>query len=216
MRGVNFMVLFMVVVGLPLGLAAMRAGTVEASERSGAKKAELPFAGMRVAILTGEGFQDAEALMPMAYLSNRGANVTVVGVEPGKIRAYNSDIALYVHKSAGEVKAEEFDMLILPGGKAPAEIRKDESVLKFSRAFYELGKPVAAICHGPQVLISAGVVKGHKMTCVSSVADEVREAGATYHDEEVLRDGNLITSRVPKDIPAWLGEIETLLMETRQ
>ncbi len=173
----------------------------------------MPFKGKKVAVLTGEGFQDAEALMPMAYLANRGAEITVISTETGKVKAYNSDIEIYVHKAVGDVSADDFDVLVLPGGTAPSEIRKDEAVLEFTREFWRLGRPVAAICHGPQVLVTAGVIEGKEATAVSGIADELREAGAEYKDEAVVRDGHLVTSRVPRDIPVWLSTIEKVIKE---
>ncbi len=173
----------------------------------------LPLQGVRVAILTGEGFHSTEAMMPLAMLANRGAGVTVVGPATGRITAYNEDVDLLVHRAAADVSADDFDALVLPGGTAPGDIRQNDDVVALAQAIYEAGKPVAAICHGPLVLVSAGVVEGCTMTGISGVADELREAGATYQDEAVVRDGNLVTSRLPNDIPDWLAAFEALLTE---
>ena len=174
---------------------------------------DLPFDGLRVAVLTGEGFQSEEAMMPIAFLVNRGAEVTVIGVERGKVRAYDKDLHLIVHKAIGQVAPDDFDALVIPGGKAPARIRKNKDVVDFARTVFESGKPVAAICHGPQVLVTAGVIEDRTMTCYADVAGELRKAGATYKDKPVIRDGNLVTSRLPKDIPEWLAAFEELLKE---
>lgn len=174
-----------------------------------------PLAGMRIAMLTGEGFQDAEAMMPLAFLTNRGATVTVIGAETGEVRAYSSEATLLIEKTVADVSPADFDALVLPGGMAPATIREHQGAVDFVREICEAGKPVAAICHGPQILISAGVVEDVKMTCYANVAEELKEAGANYEDKPVVRDGNLVTSRQPGDIPAWLDAMEDLFIEAR-
>ncbi|MBS3733456.1 MAG: DJ-1/PfpI/YhbO family deglycase/protease [Phycisphaerae bacterium] len=193
------------------GLLALLPGAVHADEDE--ETEDLPFEDLHVALVTGEGFQSAEAMMPLAFLTNRGAKVTVVGVEPGKVKAYDNDVHLLVHVAAREADADEFDALVLPGGHAPSVIRGNEAVVDFVRRMYEAGKPVAAICHGPQVLITAGVVADRTMTCYADVAEELTAAGATYEDKPVVRDGDMITSRLPKDIPQWLAAMETLFAE---
>ncbi|TVQ77756.1 MAG: type 1 glutamine amidotransferase [Phycisphaeraceae bacterium] len=169
--------------------------------------------GMRVAILTGEGLHDAETLMPLAYLQNRGARVTVIGVETGLVKAYNSDIRVRVERSIAEVRPDDFDALVLPGGRAPAQLREHSEVVNFAREFFNSGKPVAAICHGPQILATAGVLEGRNATCIASISDEIREAGARYQDRPVVRDRNLVTSRIPDDIPVFLAMIEATMIE---
>jgi protease I len=202
------------VLGVPFGVIAAWADEHGSQPQTDSEKAELPLKGVRVAVLTGEGFQDAEALMPMAFLANRGAKVTVIGPQRGKVKAYNSDIHLMIHKAVADVAVQDFDLLVLPGGTAPDRIRGSEDVLKFTREFFKSGRPVAAICHGPQVLVTAGVVEGRKMTCYPGMAEELKEAAADYQDKEVVRDGRLVTSRVPQDIPAWLSAIESMMAET--
>lgn len=154
-------------------------------------------------VVTGEGFHDGEAMIPMAFLRQRGASVTIVGPEHGTVTAYNSNHTLEIQKTPAEVSVEDFDLMILPGGRAPGLIRQDEAVVEFARAFFETGKPVAAICHGPQVLVTAGVLAGRTATCVSRVGAEIEEAGGQYVNQSVVIDGNLITSRLPGDIPEF-------------
>ncbi len=166
-----------------------------------------------VAVLVGEGFHDGETLMPMAYLVNRGVKVTVVGVEPAEHTAYNSEITAAVHKSVADVSVDDFDALVIPGGRSPDWLRQHDAVVAFARDFYKSGKPVAAICHGPQVLITAGVLDGVKATCFPGMSDELKESGADYEDKAVLRDGNLITSRIPDDIPMFSEAIKKALLE---
>jgi len=109
------------------------------------------------------------------------------------------------------VLAEGYDILVLPGGKAPAEIRLDPNAISIVSEFFSLNRPVAAICHGPQVLVSAGVLKGRRATCYRTVAQELIDAGAIYEDLEVVVDGSLVTSRRPADLPAFMREIMKLL-----
>jgi protease I len=161
----------------------------------------------------GEGFHDGETYIPMAYLVNRGAEVHVIGVAPAKHAAYNSDITAHVHKSVEDVSVDDFDGMVIPGGRSPDWLRNHEAVVKFAGAFYKTGKPVAAICHGPQVLIAAGVVDGVKATCFPGMSDELKQGGADYVDVPVARDGNLITSRVPDDIPAFCAAFKEALLE---
>jgi protease I len=182
----------------------------------GGSSADKPLAGMKVAMLTGEDFQHEEAYMPLAYLTNRGAEVTVIGPETGKVSSYSADVSLLVEKSAADADPAHYDALVLPGGKAPAAIRKNEAVVSFARSMYQAGKPVAAICHGPQVLVTAGVVEDLKMTCYSGVSEELEEAGAVYYDRPVVRDQNLLTSRLPKDIPQWLEAMGEMFVEHRR
>lgn len=209
---------YMMMAGAVLVIATMLGSAAEHKGEDGKagplrKAAAPPLKGMTVAMLTGEGFQSQEALMPLAYLTNRGAEVTVIGIEPGEVKAYNSDITLLIEKAVTDVKPGDFDAMVLPGGYAPSVIRKNEDIVAFARKFYTSGKPVAAICHGPQVLITADVVEGKTMTCYQDVTDELKAAGATFEDKPVVRDENLVTSRNPDDIPAWLGAIGQMVMQ---
>jgi len=167
---------------------------------------------VNVAVLTGEGFHDGEAFMPIGYLVNRGATVTVIGPETGIVTAYNSDFTIYIEKTVEEVDVDDFDALILPGGQAPSALREHESVIDFARNFYDSGKTVAAICHGPQILITAGVMEGKNATGFEAIKDELEEAGALYHDESVVIHDNLITSRTPPDLYDFSLAIEQAIM----
>jgi protease I len=159
--------------------------------------------GKHVAFLVGEGVHDGETLMPMAYLVNRGAKVTIIGVEPGTVTAYNSAFQFKVQESVANVSFDTFDALVIPGGRSPAFLREHENVVDFVRGYFETGKPVAAICHGPQVLVTAGLLEGYRATAIETIRDELTGAGADYVDEEVVIDRNLITSRLPPDLPAF-------------
>ncbi len=159
----------------------------------------------RALFISGEGFEDSELLVPYYRLLEAGFKVDVAS--PAKKFKGKHGYEMSANISLDEVKPGDYDILVVPGGKAPASIRKDERVTKTAKAFFDMEKPVAAICHGPQVLITAGVMKGRKATCYRTVSDELKKAGAKYDDKEVVVDGNLITSRQPSDLPAFMREI---------
>jgi protease I len=165
-----------------------------------AQMAEAKGKPARIAVLVTEGFHDGEAYMPIGYLTNKGAKITVIGPETGVVKAYNSEFTIRIEKSVFDISVDDFDALILPGGHAPSRLRENESVVAFARDFFNSGKPTAAICHGPQVLITAGVLEGKTSTGVGGIKEELEEAGVTYLDQPLVIDGNLITSRVPADL----------------
>ncbi len=156
----------------------------------------------RVAVILAEKFEDSEATDPIAALQEAGATVTVVGLETGTLTGKKGATVEATHTVA-DVSAEDFDVLVIPGGGSPENLRIDDSAVAFTRSFVESGKPVASICHGPQLLISAKVLQGRTVTAVNKIRDDITNAGATYVDEEVCIDGNLISSRVPDDLPAF-------------
>ncbi len=155
---------------------------------------------VRIAVLLGEGFHDGEAYIPIGYMTNQGAKITVVGPQKVIVKAYNSEFTIRIDKSIAEVSVDDFDALILPGGHAPSKLRENEEVVAFARDFFHSGKPTAAICHGPQVLITAGVLNGKTSTGVEGIRGELEAAGVTYLDQSLVIDGNLITSRSPSDL----------------
>lgn len=156
----------------------------------------------RVAMVIAQNFEDAEAIDPKEYLEALGAEVTLVGLKPGTVNG-KKGATLSVDKTFDEVTAGEFDMLIIPGGGAPENLRIHDEAVEFAREFTESGKPVGAICHGAQLLISAKVLKGRNLTCVNKIRDDVTNAGGIYADVPLVEDGNLITSRVPGDLPVF-------------
>lgn len=188
-------------------LLALPMGSAVADHHAG------PLAGKNIAFLVGEGFQDAEALVPMGYVVSRGAKVTVIGIEPGRVTPYNSEIQVYVQKAIGDVCPNDFDGLVIPGGRSPAKLRQHEAIVAFTRAMTEAGKPVAAICHGPQLLVTAGVLEGRRATCFAGMVQELHDAGVNYTDAAMIRDGNIITSRLPKDLPEFCAAFERALLE---
>ncbi len=162
-----------------------------------------PLPRPNVAVMVAEGFHDGEAYMPIGYLTNQNMDITVIGPETGVVKAYNSDFTIGIERAVANVSVDEFDALILPGGTAPSVLREIPEAVEFAREFFETGKPVAAICHGPQVLVTAGVLDGLTCTAVGGIQDEIEEAGATFVDEAVVIDGHLITSRTPPDLAVF-------------
>jgi protease I len=161
----------------------------------------------RVAIVATDGFEQSELLEPKKALEAAGAKADVISLKPGRIRGWkerNWGDEVAVDGVIGDVRADDYDALVLPGGVInPDKLRIHEGVLAFVRAFFEQGKPVAAICHGPWTLINAGVVKGRHMTSWPSLRADLLNAGATWTDEEVVVDHGLVTSRKPDDLPAF-------------
>ncbi len=156
----------------------------------------------RVAMVIAKNFEDSEAIDPKEYLEAQGATVTVIGIEPGIVTG-KKGASLTVDTTFGQVTPDEFDMLVIPGGGAPENLRIDDAAVAFTKAFVDSGKPVGAICHGAQLLISARVLKGRHLTCVNKIRDDVTNAGGIYIDMPLVEDGNLITSRVPADLPVF-------------
>lgn len=165
---------------------------------------------MKALFLSADNFEDTELLVPLYRLREVGFSVVVASENFGSIKGKHG-YEVPVDKVVSDLNPAEYAVLVLPGGKAPAAIRNIPAVQEIARAFMSSGKPVAAICHGPQILISAGLLKGRKATCYESVVPELRDAGAQYQDIEVLVDGNLITSRKPDDLPAFCRELTRML-----
>jgi protease I len=160
--------------------------------------------GKRVAMLVEQEFEDRELTGPLEALRAAGATVVLVGPTAGAQfsgkrggATVSSDIA------AGAARMSDFDALVIPGGHAPDKMRMRHAMVDLARDAMDAGKPVAAICHGPQVLISANVLRGRTLTCWPSIAVDVKNAGGLYVDKPVVEDGNLITSRKPDDVPVF-------------
>ncbi len=161
---------------------------------------------MKVLIISADDFEDTELLVPYYRMLEEGHDVDIASMRKGKIKG-KKGYEVEANKALRDVNSGEYDFLILPGGKASEAIRKEQKALDIVRDLFDKNKPVAAICHGPQTLISAGLMKGKHATCYRSVAPEMKEAGADYEDNEVIVDGNLITSRQPSDLTAFMREI---------
>ncbi len=156
----------------------------------------------RVAMVLAKNFEDVEATEPKHYLEELGAEVTVIGIEPGTIEGKKGD-SLEADTTFGDASVDDFAMLVIPGGGSPENLRIHDPAVAFVRQFVQSGKPVASICHGPQLLISAKVVEGRTLTSVNKIRDDLINAGADYVDEALVEDGNLISSRVPGDLPRF-------------
>jgi protease I len=160
--------------------------------------------GKRIAILAEEDFEDSELMEPLRAMKDAGARVVVVG--SGSKKSYKGkrgSATITADTTADKVKADEFDAVIIPGGYAPDKMRLQQSMIELVRKAHDLGKIIAAVCHGPQLLISADIVRGRRLTSWPSVAVDLKNAGATWVDESVVRDGNIITSRKPADLPRF-------------
>jgi protease I len=165
----------------------------------------------RIAIAATDGFEQSELLEPRKALEQAGARVDIVSPKPGKIKGWaekNWGQEVPVDVVMDTAHAEDYDALVLPGGVMnPDKLRTDVKVLAFVRAFFDSGKPVGAICHGPWTLINAGVVKGRRMTSYESIQTDLKNAGANWTDEEVIVDNGLVTSRKPADLPAFCAKL---------
>jgi protease I len=163
--------------------------------------------GKRAAILVEQQYQEMEVWYPLYRLREAGCQVALVGPEAGKTYPSKLGYPAKSDKAAEEVRADDFDLVVIPGGFAPDFIRRTPAMIKLVADMADKGKILAAICHGPWVLCSTKALKGKKATCFFAIKDDVINAGANYVDEEVVRDGNLITSRKPDDLPAFMKAI---------
>lgn len=158
----------------------------------------------KIAMVIGPEFEDSEFRVPYDALRDGGHTVTLVGVRAGEtVKGKKGKESAEVEVAASEVNARSFDAMVIPGGASPDHLRTDKGVVQLVRGFVETGRPIAAVCHGPQLLIEADAVAGKTMTSWPSVRKDLENAGATWVDREVVVDGNLITSRKPDDLPAF-------------
>ena len=167
--------------------------------------------GKKIAILATNGFEESELFEPKKALEDWGAEVEIIAPEKGKIKAWNHgnwSKEIEVNVTVDDASVNDYDLLLLPGGVInPDKLRRDQKAVSFVRIFFESQKPVAAICHGPQLLIEAKVVKGRTMTSFHSIKTDLINAGANWIDSEVVEDNNLITSRNPGDLKAFIQKI---------
>ncbi|MFN2527703.1 MAG: type 1 glutamine amidotransferase domain-containing protein [Candidatus Baltobacteraceae bacterium] len=165
--------------------------------------------GKRIAALVGDGFEESELLEPRRALEEAGAIVTIVGIDEKsrqKIRGkkgLDEGASVKAEELVADCTAEDFDALLVPGGTSPDHIRTNKEVQRFVREFDAAKKPMFVICHGPQVLISAQVVRGRQLTGFASIADDIRNAGGLYRDQPVVQDSNWVSSRNPDDLPQF-------------
>jgi protease I len=168
--------------------------------------------GRRVAILATDGVEEVELTEPRDAVTEAGATADIVSLDDGEIQAMNSDIkpagTYRADRKAADVTVDDYDAVIMPGGTVNADrLRMDDDVLRFVRDVFAAGKPVGAICHAPWTLVEAGLVQGRTLTSFPSLRTDIRNAGGNPVDQEVVEDGNLVTSRNPDDLPAFCAAI---------
>lgn len=161
----------------------------------------------KVIILSEDGFEESELVSPKTRLEDEGAKIDIVSSQKEKIRSWDKEnwgITLGVDKNISDVTVDDYDALLLPGGVMnPDKLRENQDAVAFVRDFVKSGKPIAAICHGPQTLIETGLLKDRKMTSYPSIKTDLINAGVNWVDEEVVVDNGLVTSRSPKDLDAF-------------
>ena len=165
---------------------------------------------MKALILVADGFEDLELFCPWYRLREEGVEVTIASPSTQPLtglHGYRVEPDMPIH----ELNPAEYDLLLIPGGRSPEKLRVREEAVDVARTFMQENQRVAAICHGPQLLISAGALDGRAITCAAGIRDDVRAAGAQYRDEAVVVDGNLITSRGPDDLPAFCHQLIAVL-----
>ena len=171
--------------------------------------------GKRAAVLVEEMYQELEVWYPVYRLREAGCQVALVGPEAGETYPSKHGYPAKSDKAARDVSANDFDLLVIPGGYAPDHLRRFEPMIRLTSTMAEQGKIIAAICHGPWVLCSTQALKGRKATCFFAIKDDVINAGGKYVDAEVMRDGNIITSRKPDDLPAFMQTIIQAVREAK-
>jgi protease I len=176
--------------------------------------------GLKIAILATDGFEQSELTEPRAALSAAGATTSIVSPKRGALRGWNhkdwADEEVEVDLALDEADPKEFDALVLPGGVMnPDALRTQPSAVAFVKAFFDAGKPIGAICHGPWTVIESGAARGRRMTSWPSLKTDLENAQARWVDEEVVVDGNLVTSRKPDDLPAFNRELLRVFAQSR-
>jgi protease I len=175
--------------------------------------------GLRVAVLVTDMFEQIELTEPWKALEEAGAKPEIVSLEEGEIQGfdhYDRADKFRVHRTVEEVSADDYDAYLQPGGVGnPDTLRMDENAVNFVREMFEQGKPAAVICHGPWMLVEAGVVRGRTVTSWPSLQTDIRNAGGEWVDDEVVVDGNLVTSRKPDDLPAFNEKMIELFAKSR-
>ncbi|AEI45888.1 type 1 glutamine amidotransferase domain-containing protein [Paenibacillus mucilaginosus] len=161
----------------------------------------------KVAFLLGPAFEDSEMQKPYEAILEAGHEAVIIGLKAGeKLEGKQKKASYTVEMAIKDVNPNEFDAVVIPGGASPEALRLDPLIQSFVHVMDEVGKPIAAICHGPQILISAGLLQGRILTAYPPLQDDITNAGAAFQDKEVVVDRNLITSRTPKDEPAFIRE----------
>lgn len=161
----------------------------------------------KIAVIITDMFEDSEYTEPAAAFKEAGHELVHIEFKEGKtVRGKRDDTPVNIDKEVKDVSAADFDALLIPGGYSPDKLRANDNAVDFAREFAESGKPIFAICHAPQLLITADVLKGRKLTGYKSIIQDIKNAGGEYIDSEVVVDGNLVSSRHPGDLPAFISE----------
>ncbi|MFD2612255.1 type 1 glutamine amidotransferase domain-containing protein [Paenibacillus gansuensis] len=162
----------------------------------------------KIAFLLASEFEDSEMQVPYDQLKEAGHEAVIIGLTQGEeLYGKNKTVSYQTELSIADARPMDYDAVVIPGGSSPEGLRTDEKILNFVKDINISGKPIAAICHGPQILISAKLVQGRTMTCYPPLKDDLVNAGARFVDQEAVVDGNFITSRSPQDEPAFVQEI---------
>src|SRR3954469_4727156 len=190
------------------------------SPEEGARTMSDVLSERRVAILATDGVERVELEQPRQAVEDAGAQVELLSIHDGEIAARNNDLedagTFTVDRLVGDASVDDYDALLLPGGTVnPDKLRMDQGAVDVVREFYDSGKPVASICHGPWTLLEAGVLSGRKVTSFPSLRTDLRNAGATVVDAQVVVDGGLVTSRSPDDLPAFCEKVVEEFAEGR-
>lgn len=161
----------------------------------------------KVAVIIGDLFEDSEYTEPAKAFREAGHKLVHIGLRAGEtVTGKKENTPVKIDEAIADVSPEDFDALLIPGGYSPDKLRAEEGPVTFTKEFFDTGRPVFAICHAPQLLISADVIRGKKVTGWKSIVQDIKNAGADYLDQEVVVDGNLVSSRHPGDLPAFIKE----------
>jgi protease I len=159
----------------------------------------------KIAVIIDDWFEDSEYTEPVSEFRGKGHDIIHIGLEKGKtVKGKKQQTPVMIDQSVNQTGADHFDALLIPGGYSPDKLRADPGAVALVRDFMEKNKPVFSICHGPQLLISADVIQGRTLTGFTSIIQDIKNAGATFVDEAVVTDGNLVTSRNPNDLPGFI------------
>lgn len=162
----------------------------------------------RIAFLIANGYEDSEMKNPYEAIKESGHETVIIGAKKGDLcKGKKNTVSYEIELAVANSDANEFDAVVIPGGSAPEELRVNEDVVKFVKDLNNKSKLVAGICHGPQVMISADILNDKELTCFTGIRDDIKNSGGNYKDEEVVVSQNIITSRTPKDEPAFIREI---------
>jgi protease I len=161
----------------------------------------------KIAVIIADLFEDSEYTQPAEAFKKAGHQLVHIGLQAGgTVAGKKEDTPVKIDQAISDVSPEDFDALLIPGGYSPDKLRAEQGPVSFTKKFFDTGKPVFAICHAPQLLISADVIRNRKVTGWKSIVQDIKNAGAEYLDQEVVVDGNLVSSRHPGDLPAFIKE----------